>query len=109
MTKKILELKQELDTLESNKVAQNHTQEKKRLKDLQHRIAKFKNNVIYQLNNFDLYSIGEITQTKSSLTNVLLNFRQTKALTFKKYLGHVSVEYADTLTPTKISGSYNFL
>ena len=105
---RLLELKEALSALESNKNEQNRSQKKRKFKDLQHQITTFKNNVTYQLNTIDLYSLGEITQTKSSLPNVALNFQQTKTLALKKHLGRISVEYADTTTPTKISGNYNF-
>lgn len=107
--KKLLEFKHVLDELESNPNALNRDQERKKLKELHHQIAKFKSKATYQLNTIDLYSFGEMAQTKSSLTNVLLNFRQTKVLALKKYLGKISLEYANTPLPTRITGNYRFL
>lgn len=101
-------LKQELVSLENSYTELTKSQEKKKLIDLQQRIEKFKNDAMYQLNTIDLYSTGALTQTKASLTNVILNFRQSNILALKKHLGRISVEYADTPIPTKISGNYRF-
>lgn len=107
--KRLLEFKHALNTLESTPNVLNRLQERKKLKELRQRIAKFKSEATYQLHTVDLYSYGERVQTKSSLTNVLLNFRQTKAMALKKHLGQLSLEYADTPIPTKITGNYRFL
>lgn len=101
-------LKQELVSLANSYTELTRPQEKKKLIDLQQRIAKFKKDATYQLNTIDFYSTGALTQTKASFTNVILNFRQSNTLALKKYLGHISVEYADTPTSTKISGNYRF-
>ncbi|QZN96291.1 hypothetical protein [Symbiopectobacterium purcellii] len=106
--KRLLEFKHALNVLESNPNALNRHQERKTLKELHHQIAKFKHEVTYQLNTVDLYSVGEMVQTTSSLTNVLLNFRQTNVMALKKHLGQLALEYADTPIPTRITGNYRF-
>lgn len=84
---RLLEFKHELGALESNPNALNRNQERKKLKELHHQIVKFKSKATYQLNTLDLYSAGERVQTKSSPTNVLLNFQKTKMIALKKHLG----------------------
>lgn len=106
--KRLLEFKHALGALESNPNALNRDQERKKLKELRHQIVKFKSKATYQLNTLDLYSVGERVQTKSSLTNVLLNFRHTKVMALKKHLGQLALEYADTPIPTRITGNYRF-
>lgn len=108
---KLSHIKHELGELIENKNKIGPIQQQEKIKQLQNNIKFFLKNAQYRLRLIEIRSVGELSKTKASIPNIIINFVNKKTFSYTKHLGDISFEYDESaaLLPCKITCDYNFI